>query len=150
MLNETFRPIVVCLCGSTRFKTVFEEANERETFAGKVVLSVGFFAGVLGDAERRAKLTPAVKRALDELHVAKIEMADEVLVLNVGGYLGASTRREVWYAHRRGKTIRWLEPLTSVDEGAGRLLNDREASALIDSWFSSWDEWTRAAEAALA
>jgi hypothetical protein len=126
--EESFRPMIVCLCGSTRFKAEFEAANEVETLAGKIVLSVGFFAGMLTDAGRRERLTPEVKLALDELHVQKIEIADEVLVVNVDGYIGASTRREIWYAAMRNKPIRWVFKMEL----------DRQE---IISWFESWETW---------
>lgn len=98
-------PTVVCLCGSTRFRKAFEEANQRETLAGRIVLSVGFFGheqGLQPDDPR--------KRRLDVLHKRKIDLADEVLVLNVGGYVGDSTKSEVQYARAAGKLVRWLEP----------------------------------------
>lgn len=97
------RPTIVCLCGSTRFVDAFAQAHATETDAGKIVLSVGRFKPVHGwDPEKKAKL--------DELHLRKIDMADEVLILNVGGYIGDSTRRELEYAKENGKTIRFLEP----------------------------------------
>lgn len=86
------RPIVVCLCGSTRFSHAFREANLRETLAGRIVLTIG-----------------CDKAGLDELHKHKIEMADEILVLNVAGYIGDSTRSEIAHALAHGKPIRWLE-----------------------------------------
>lgn len=103
------RRVIVCLCGSTRFYEAFQRANYEETMAGRIVLSVGFYPhspthgeGVGHDSEE--------KKRLDELHCDKIDLADEVLVLNVGGYVGDSTRCEVLHAERGGKTIRWLEP----------------------------------------
>ena len=101
------RPIIVCLCGSTRFKEAFIEANFRETMAGKIVLSVGWFSHA--DAE---KYTPTAeeKTRLDYLHKEKIDLADEIFVLNVGGYIGDSTRGEVAHAIRKGKNVFWLEP----------------------------------------
>lgn len=100
------RPRVVCLCGATRFKREFIDANFRETMAGKIVLSVGWFSHA--DAQVYTP-TDEEKEALDELHLRKIDLADEVLFLNVGGYLGQSTRRELAYARARGKSIRFLE-----------------------------------------
>lgn len=85
-------PIVVCLCGSTRFRDEFTEANRHETMAGKIVLAPGVF-GHSGDP-----LTDGDKARLDRLHFEKINMADEVLVINPGGYIGESTRREIQYA----------------------------------------------------
>jgi len=103
-LVQTPRPKVVCLCGSTRFRDAFEEALKEETLAGGIVLSVAVF----GHAEALDMNGP-IKKALDELHFRKIEMADEVLILNVGKYIGESTRRELEYSRKLGKTIRFLE-----------------------------------------
>jgi hypothetical protein len=99
-------PPLVCLCGSTRFTDAFREANLQETLAGKIVLSVG--CDVKSDVELR--ITPEQKEMLDELHLRKIDLADEVLILNVGGYIGESTGRELAYARAHGKQIRFLEP----------------------------------------
>lgn len=90
---------VVCLCGSTRFRDKFTEANRRETMAGRIVVAPGVFAHS-GDP-----LTDEDKRRLDELHLRKIDMADSVLVVNPGGYIGDSTRREIAYAERTGKQV---------------------------------------------
>lgn len=101
--THSVRPTIVCLCGSTRFVDAFMEADGRETDDGKIVLSVGRFKPVYGwDAEKKAKL--------DELHLRKIDLADEVLILNVGGYIGESTRRKMEYARAGGKCVRFLEP----------------------------------------
>lgn len=101
---------VVCLCGSTRFMDAFQKAKYDETLAGRIVLSIGcdtksdgeLFKGPEGDA---------IKIKLDELHKRKIDLADEVLILNVGGYIGSSTRSELEYAQKYGKKIRFLEPM---------------------------------------
>jgi len=99
-------PTVVCLCGSTRFKDKFIEAMREETLAGKIVLSVGLF----GHLENPPlDMDGPTKKMLDELHLRKIDLADEVLILNVGGYIGSSTRNELAYAHQKGKTVRYLE-----------------------------------------
>ena len=103
-------PCIVCLCGSTRFKDSFDEANYRETMAGKIVLSVGFYMHATGNRHgEEIGATPEQKIALDELHKRKIDLADEVLILNVGGYIGESTRSELEYAKTKGKTVRFLE-----------------------------------------
>lgn len=105
-------PIIVCLCGSTRFWRDFQRASLRETLAGKIVLSIGAASGT--DDEHFGNLPrdeyDRVKQQLDELHKRKIDLADEVLILNVGGYIGESTRSELEYAKAHGKTIRYLEP----------------------------------------
>lgn len=102
------RPRIVCLCGSTRFCKAFDEANYRETLAGHIVLSIGCVTA----SDRNLGITPEQKVAFDELHKWKINMADEVLVLNVGGYIGESTRSEIDYARAHSKPIRWLEDVT--------------------------------------
>jgi hypothetical protein len=95
---------IVCLCGSTRFEKEFHEANRRETLAGNIVLTVGFFGHSTGEV-----ITPEQKYVLDSLHLTKINLAHEILVINVGGYIGTSTRNEIEHAARTGKKIRFLE-----------------------------------------
>jgi hypothetical protein len=107
--NEHPRPLVVCLCGSTRFVEAFRKASLERTLAGEIVLSIGCYKTSDSDILERGELTPDAKVKLDELHKRKIDLCDEVLVLNVGGYLGESTRSEVAYALEHGKPIRWLE-----------------------------------------
>jgi hypothetical protein len=113
------RPVVVCLCGSTRFYDEFTEVYFRETMAGRIVLSVGFFRHEREHAHRHLEhgesvgITTEEKAALDELHKRKIDMADEVLILNVGGYIGQSTQSELEYAIANGKRVRFLEDVQS-------------------------------------
>lgn len=107
------RPIIVCLCGSTRFWRLFQQAGLRETMAGKIVLSIGAASGT--DDEHFGNLPKdeydRVKAMLDQLHMRKIDMADEVLILNGGDdYVGESTARELAYARSLGKRVRWLIP----------------------------------------
>ena len=106
------RPRVVCLCGSTKFYAAFQEANYRETMAGHIVLSVGFYphAKLEGGGHGEGVGHDSVeKTALDELHKRKIDLADEVFVLNVQGYIGESTRSEINYALAHDKPVRYLE-----------------------------------------
>lgn len=104
-------PTIVCLCGSTRFGKAFQEANLEETLAGKIVLTIG--SDQQSDAEIFGHLSAAefaaIQSRLAELHLRKIDLADEVLILNVGGYIGESTQRELEYARTQGKVIRFLE-----------------------------------------
>jgi hypothetical protein len=105
------RPAVVCLCGSTRFYQPFQEANFRETLAGRIVLSVGFYAHAVAEAHGQGVgITPEQKAMLDRLHLRKIDLADEVFVLTQQCYIGESTFNEIKYAQRLGKPIRWWEP----------------------------------------
>lgn len=78
--------------------------------AGKIVLAPGFYGHASGDAHGETiSITPEEKRELDELHLRKIDLCDEALILNVGGYIGESTRSELEYAKKQGKRIRFLE-----------------------------------------
>lgn len=108
------RPPIVVLLGSTRFKKHFELLNRDETLDGKIVLMPGHFThseapgeGAPGDKEAYFGTEQAA--ALDELYRRKIELADEVLVVNPGNYVGDSTRREIAYALELKKPVRWLE-----------------------------------------
>lgn len=96
---------IITLCGSTRFKDQFIEAQKRLTLEGNIVISVGLF-GHSGDKE---VWTEGTKEMLDDMHKRKIDMADERFVINVGGYIGSSTRSEIEYAKSTGKAVRYLE-----------------------------------------
>lgn len=103
------RPRIVCLCGSTRFKDEFMDANYRETMAGNIVLSVGFYMHAENNTHgQHIGATPEQKVALDELHKRKIDLCDEVYVLDVNGYIGSSTRSEIDYAVAHDKPVRYL------------------------------------------
>jgi hypothetical protein len=101
-------PTVVCLCGSTRFRDEFIEANRRETMTGRIVLAPGVFMHS-GD-----HITDDDKRRLDELHLRKIDMASHVLVINPGGYIGESTRREIAYARATGKSVEFTHKTEEI------------------------------------
>ena len=96
---------VITLCGSTRFKEQFLEAQKILTLAGNIVISVGLF-GHSGDNE---VWTEGTKEMLDDMHKRKIDMADGIYVINVDGYIGQSTRSEIEYARSQGKTVEFLE-----------------------------------------
>lgn len=98
------RPEIVCLCGSIRFAAELREANRALTFAGAIVLAPGE-----ADATDR-DISEEQKVLLDALHLHKIEMADRVLVVNPGGYLGESTRREIAHARDLGMPISFTHP----------------------------------------
>ncbi len=103
---------IVCLCGSTRFGDAFQEANLRETVAGHIVLSIGCCLRSDHELWPDEQTREELKRKLDALHLDKIELADEILVLNVGGYIGESTASEIDHARAQGKPVRYLEPLS--------------------------------------
>ncbi len=110
ILMAGFAPTVVCLCGSTRFWRIFQKVNLQETLAGKIVLSIG--AASSTDDEHFGNLPreeyERIKTMLDDLHLRKIDLASEILVLNVDDYVGESTAKEIIYAKQHGKKIRWL------------------------------------------
>ena len=104
---------VVTLCGSTRFKEQYMEVQKRLTLEGYIVISVGLF-GHSGDTEVWEGMSEdtltKTKEMLDDMHKRKIDMADEIFVINVGGYIGSSTRSEIEYEKENGKPINYLEP----------------------------------------
>ena len=97
---------IITLCGSTRFKDEFIEQQKRLTLEGNIVISVGLF-GHSGDDEA---LWEKTKLMLDDMHKRKIDLADEIFVINRGGYIGSSTGSEIDYAISTGKTVRYMEP----------------------------------------
>ncbi len=103
---------VVTLCGSTRFKDEFMEVQKRLTLEGNIVISVGLF-GHSGDQEVWENMDEGTltktKEMLDDMHKRKIDMADSIYVINVGAYIGESTRSEIEYAQNHGKKIVYLE-----------------------------------------
>ena len=104
------RPEIVCICGSARFWEELAAANRELTLAGAIVVAPASFAR----PEHRANdqtLTDAQKSALGELHLRKIDLADRVLVINPGGYLGESTSREIAYARATGKPVSFSDPV---------------------------------------
>ena len=105
---------VITLCGSTRFKDEFMEAQKRLTLEGNIVISVGLF-GQSGDQEVWENMDEGTltktKEMLDDMHKRKIDMADSIFVINVDGYIGDSTRSEIEYAKAHGKGIEYLEPV---------------------------------------
>ena len=107
------RPRIVCLCGSSRFvpeMACIAWALERDE--GYIVLSLHLlpadYPGVQPDHQAEAE---GVATKMDELHLRKIDLADEVLVVNIDGYIGESTRREITYATAQKKVVRYLEPV---------------------------------------
>ena len=98
---------IITLCGSTRFKDEFIAEQKRLTFEGNIVISVGLF-GHSGDSEVWSEET---KLMLDDMHKRKIDLADEIFVINVDGYIGTSTRSEIEYAVNTNKPVKYLLPV---------------------------------------
>ena len=96
------RPEIVCICGSIRFVAEMGAANRDLTFAGAIVVA---------PEEPAGPITEEQKAALDALHLHKIDLADRVLVVNPGGYVGESTSREIAYARATGKPVSFTDPV---------------------------------------
>ncbi|MFE9424318.1 hypothetical protein ACFYNO_15270 [Kitasatospora sp. NPDC006697] len=96
------RPEIVCICGSARFVDEMRVANRDLTFAGVIVVAPGEADGPVTDEQ---------KTVLDALHLRKIDLADRVLVVNPGGYIGESTSREIAYARAAGKPVSYTDPV---------------------------------------
>lgn len=129
-------PTIVCLCGSTRFWRTFQQASLKETMAGKIVLSIGAASGTdddhFGNLPREEY--DRVKVMLDELHLRKIDLADEVLILNCDGYIGESTSRELAYAQAHGKRVRFWEGCPhcgNAKEGLDLYAHRHEADTIV-------------------
>ncbi len=108
---------VITLCGSTRFEAEFAEVNQRLTMEGCVVISLGMFGlPELPDDDWTADSSDLESR-LGAVHFQKIRMADEVYIVDPGGYVGESTRREIAYAESLGKPVRYLSHERSARPG---------------------------------
>ena len=105
---------VITLCGSTKFKDEFLKVQKDLTLQGNIVISVGLF-GHSGDNEVWENMDEGTltktKEMLDDMHKRKIDMADEIFVINVDGYIGESTKSEIEYAILIGKIVNYLEPI---------------------------------------
>ena len=96
---------VITLCGSTKFKDDFLREQKRLSLEGNIVISVGLF-GHCGDDEVWKEGT---KEMLDDMHKRKIDMADEIFVINKDGYIGSSTKDEIAYAKKTNKKVSYME-----------------------------------------
>jgi hypothetical protein len=124
------RPKVICLCGSTKFKDAFIKSNFEFTMQGYIVLSVGWFSHSDGSI-----YTPTQKEKieLDELHKRKIDLADEVFIINKDGYIGESTNSELHYAMKKGKKITFME---TVSGSFSKSIEDKKQEDVIDLLFT--------------
>lgn len=107
---------IVTLCGSTKFKDAIHAENMRLTMEGKLVISLGVFGHTdLPDYDWTTDASD-LKRMLDAMHRQKIDLADRVHVVNVGGYYGESTAREIAYARSLGKPVTFM--VTDREDGS--------------------------------
>ncbi len=119
------RPRVITLCGSTRFPDAFALATMHLSLMGHIVIPLGMLGHA--DEPRGARFltsdgdeTTPEKQGLDELHFRRIDLSDGIFVVNVGGYVGSSTRREILYAGGQGKAVEWMFPDALPDWYDGR------------------------------
>ncbi|MDQ0268464.1 DUF4406 domain-containing protein [Cytobacillus purgationiresistens] len=111
---------IITLCGSTKFKKQFREAEAALTLQGHIVISLGFFEQAEG-----IEVSKAQEELFARIHLRKIDLADEVLIINVGDYIGKSTRSEIEYAKKKGKNIVYYTDVapftTSIHENMDHL-----------------------------
>lgn len=142
---------VITLCGSTRFKNEFMEAQKRLTLDGNIVISVGLF-GHSGDDEvwdgMGEGTVSETKKMLDDMHKHKIDMADGIYVINVDGYIGDSTKSEIEYAYAHGKSVEYLEPVEE-DFETKKVFSERNEESNIrykiiyrksKDWYEIWTD----------
>ena len=105
---------VITLCGSTKFKDEYMRVQKELTLKGYIVLTVGLF-GHSGDSEVWENMDEGTltktKEMLDDMYKRKIDMSDEIFVINVGGYIGQSTKSEIEYAISNNKKVSYLEDI---------------------------------------
>lgn len=95
---------VITLCGSTKFKDDFLREQKRLSLEGNIVITLGCFGHSEGEV-----WTEETKKLLDDMHKCKIDMADEIFVINKNGYIGESTKSEIEYAKKHGKKVNFME-----------------------------------------
>lgn len=114
--SVTSRPTIVVLCGSTTYWDQLAEAALYETAAGRIVLAPGCNLKQPHPLWSDRVQADRLKEVLDNLHLRKVDIADDILVVNPGGYIGASTAREIDYARSLGKPIRYTHPVQDGDD----------------------------------
>ena len=97
---------IITLCGSIKLKNEFIKVKERLTLEGNIVLTPNFFYNI-----KKEQINEKTKKMLDEMHRQKIDMSDEIYVINLGGYIGESTKSEIEYAQEKEKKISYLESI---------------------------------------
>ena len=95
---------VITLCGSIKFKTEFMKVQEKLTLEGNIVFTPNFLNNI-----KKEEINEKTKKMLDEMHRQKIDMSNEIYVINVGGYIGDSTKNEIEYTKEKGKKISYIE-----------------------------------------
>ncbi len=95
---------IITLCGSIKFKEEFIKVQEKLTLEGNIILTPNFL-----NSMKKEDIKEETKEMLDKMHKQKIDMSDEIFVINVEGYIGESTRNEIEYAKAKGKKVSYLE-----------------------------------------
>ncbi len=98
---------VITLCGSTKFKEEFERVNAQLTLQGHVVISLGFF-----EQSEGIDITEEQVKLFEKIHLKKIDLSNEIYVIDVNGYIGESTRNEIIYAKQTGKAVSYYSETT--------------------------------------
>ncbi|PYZ96517.1 hypothetical protein CR205_12435 [Alteribacter lacisalsi] len=93
---------VITLCGSTKFKNTFREMEKKLTLEGHAVISLGFF-----EQSEGIEITPEQEAMFEKIHRRKIDIADEIYVIDVDRYIGKSTAAEIEYAQNQGKAVHY-------------------------------------------
>lgn len=106
MSNVKNKYNIITLCGSIKFKTEFMKVQEKLTLEGNIVFTPNFFNNI-----KKEEINEKTKKMLDEMHRQKIDMSDEIYVINLDGYIGESTKSEIEYAKAKGKKISYLESI---------------------------------------
>lgn len=96
---------IITLCGSIKFKTEFMKVQEELTLDGNIVFTPNFFNNL------KDEINIETKKMLDKMHRQKIDISNEIYVINLGGYIGESTKSEIQYAMANGKKISYLESI---------------------------------------
>lgn len=117
----------ITICGSAKFEPVWHEANKQLGLAGHICYSLMTFPSI---EKEKTWYTPEQKQSLDLAHLAKIEESDAVVMLNVNGYLGESSTRELEWARLRNKQVFWLE-LSSMSRPLESTLDNLLPSKLL-------------------
>ena len=116
------KPIVICLCGSTRFVDQHAIMRWELEKQGAIVLMINYLPAWYADSQGwnghdHFGEKSGLREHLDKLHLRKIDLADKILVVNVDGHIGNSTRHEIEYAKALGKPIEYLEPVEKCNIG---------------------------------
>lgn len=95
---------VITLCGSAKFKKEFFIVQQKLTLEGIIILLPTFF-------EDCVEVSGSKYSMLKDMHIKRIDMSDEIFVINKNGYIGENTKFEIEYSLKIGKKINYLEQI---------------------------------------